>query len=81
MVSSKVKWGPWLLVQDGMNSSREGFGASLMSWVHGGYSERLRQNRSPSGCDQPTRGENMSRSTTFHNGKTSKECAQTLSAH
>lgn len=68
------------VVQAGMSSREEGFGASLMSWVRGGCSERLRQNRSPSDCDQPTRGKNMSCSTTFHNGKISKESAQTLSA-
>lgn len=53
---------------------------SPVSWVHGGCSERLRQNCSPSDCDQPTRGKNMSSSTTFRNRKTSKESAQTLSA-
>jgi len=70
-----VTGGPQLLVQTGMSSSKEGFGESLMSWVQGGCTECLRQNRSSSDCGQPTCGENMLCSTAFHNRKISEESA------
>lgn len=60
---------------------QEGAWGSTMSWIYGECSQGVRQNRSPSDCNHTTHGRKMSCSTASHNGRTSKESAQSFSAH